>query len=635
MSKKYSGFIPSLRSVFFNGNGATEPHSALQGFRQIADSAQWAIKTAWSSHPLLILSLSAVILSEGVYPAGMALVMRGLINSVVEASSQHSQDLTPLVPWLGFGLGVTVLMAVSNLLSKYLVGRLVDEVDISITSKIMNHAANLDLAFYEDPRNQDIIHRARQDSAHHFSTFIVTNLNLVSNFIQVASLLVILAVVEPLVIVIMVPLAVPHLLFQWHTAMKYYKTEYKHATKRRWSSYFISLLTGRESVPEIKLLGLAPLIIDRLRSIMVEFRDKNRKRYLTRLTGGSISAVLTTLAVYGLFAHVVYKVLTAGLTVGDVAVFAAAALRLRGALESSVSASAKSFEQTLYISNLREFLNITPRTQVGVGRTVAPVRGKIEFRNVSFRYPGAASPTLSDINFAIEPGETVALVGKNGAGKTTLVKLLARFYDPVEGGILFDGMDTREWSLKDLHESITFVFQTFNRYEATARENVAYGNWERLLHDRKETERLANDAGAGKLIENLPQGYDTFLGTKFGRHDLSGGQWQQLAFARALARDARLVILDEPTSNLDAEAEYHLFKRFCKLSNGKTTVLISHRFSTVSMADRILVLDAGRIVESGTHSDLIAKKGHYAALYDFHRAQMEWSGRDKAQNMNS
>ena len=373
---------------------------------------------------------------------------------------------------------------------------------------------------------------------------------------------------------------------------------------------------------EVKLLGLAPLIIERFRSIMMEFRNENRERYLFRLIGGSISAVITTIAIYGLFAHVVYKVLKAGLTVGDVAVFAAAAMRLRSALELSVLSSASVFEQTLYISNLREFLSIQPRSPAGSGRPLLAPKGKIEFRNVSFGYPGTHMATLSNVTFSIEPGETIALVGENGAGKTTLVKLLARFYDPGDGAILFDGVDVREWSLESLHQQITFVFQNFIRYEATAHENIAYGDWKRLVHDRKATEHIADEAGVTNLIQHLPQGYDTLLGKKFGDHDLSGGQWQQLALARALARDAQLVILDEPTSNLDARAEYELFRRFCDLAQGKTTVLISHRFSTVSMADRILVLKDGRLVETGSHKHLIEKNGHYAKLYEFHRKQM-------------
>jgi ATP-binding cassette subfamily B protein len=552
----------------------------------------------------------------------MALIMRGLINAVVEATKQQSDQLTPLLPWLFLGLGLAIIMAVSELLHRFLAGRLADEVDISITSKTLNQAARLDVAFFEDPRNQDIIYRARQDSSHHLSRFLVTTLGLVSSIIQIVSLVAILIVVEPLAIIVLFPLAIPHFLFQWFTSMRYYQVAYKLATKRRWSQYFSSLLTSRESIPEVKILGLAPLIIDRFRSLMIEFRDENRKRYLYRFVGSTVFAVITTIAVYGLFAHVVYKVLKAGLTVGDVAIFAAAALRLRGALESTVNSSASVFEQTLYISNLREFLNIQPHAPNGSGRTPLSLKGRIEFRNVSFGYPGTSTATLSNITFIIEPGETIALVGKNGAGKTTLVKLLARFYDPGEGDILFDGIDTREWSLDDLHQKITFVFQNFIRYEATAHENIAYGDWKRLLHDRKETERVANEAGVSKLIQKMPQGYDTLLGKRFGEHDLSGGQWQYLAIARALARDAKLVILDEPTSNLDAEAEYELFSRFCELARGKTTVLISHRFSTVSMADRILVLDEGRLVETGTHEELLAKNGQYATLYGFQRRQM-------------
>jgi ATP-binding cassette subfamily B protein len=276
----------------------------------------------------------------------------------------------------------------------------------------------------------------------------------------------------------------------------------------------------------------------------------------------------------------------------------------------------------LYISNLRDFLSVQPRISSAPGHQPSLTRGEIEFRNVSFTYLGAQTPALSDVSFHIRPGETVALVGKNGAGKSTLVKLLARFYDPDAGDILFDGLDLRELSLDYLHRQIAFVSQNFGRYEATAAENIAYGHWERLGQDRQQIERTAQYAGAHEMIQRMPQGYETLLGRRFGDYDPSDGQWQQLAVARAFARDAALLILDEPTSNLDATAEYELFNRFRELAEGRTTILISHRFSTVQMADRILVLDGGRVVEAGTHRELVAQAGHYAMLYETQRRQM-------------
>lgn len=620
MAKDNKGFFSFLVSIWRDATVSGGSRSAKK-LLHLVDAARWSVKIVWSTHPTLIFWLAFIILCNGLFPAGMALIMRGLINAIVEATRQQSDQLAPLLPWLFLGLGLAIMIAVSELLQRFLAGRLADEVDISITSKTLYQATRLDVAFFENPQNQDVIYRARQDSSHHLSRFLITTFGFVASIIQIISLVAILIFVEPFALVVLFPLAIPHFLFQWFTSMKYYEVAYKLATKRRWSQYFSSLLTSRESIPEVKILGLAPLILDKFRSLMIEFRDQNRERYLYRFVGSSVFAVITTIAVYGLFAHVVYKVLNEGLTIGDVAIFAAAALRLRGALESMVKASASAFEQTLYISNLREFLNIKPKSLNTAGQTPSSLKGRIEFQNVSFSYPETNTATLSNITFTIEPGETIALVGKNGAGKTTLVKLLARFYDPGKGEILFDGIDTRKWSLDYLHQKITFVFQNFIRYEATAHENIAYGDWKRLLHDRKETDQIANEAGVRQLIQKMPQGQDTLLGKRFGQYDLSGGQWQHLAIARALAREAKLLILDEPTSNLDAEAEYNLFKHFCGLAKGKTTVLISHRFSTVSMADRILVLDNGCLVEMGTHKDLMAKNGHYAKLYEFQQRQ--------------
>ncbi len=547
--------------------------------------------------------------------------MRELLNMAVEGAKDNSGNVAILLPWLFLFLGLTVVEAVSHLFNRFLMQRFADDAELSITTKILDHAARLDVAFFEDPRFQDIIHRARQNTANHFSRFMSDILLFITRFVQTATLISILAFIEPIAIVVLIPLTLPHFHFRWRLSKRHYLEEHRRATKRRWSSYFISLLTARQSVQEVKLLGLAPIFIKRFRSIMTEFRHQKRKRYITGFSGDSVFAVLTTVAFFAMFTRVFHRFFQGSLLIGDVVVFGTVGLRLRGALETVVASISRAMENALYVSNLREFLKVQPGIEPTRGQKPSSTRGEIKLCNVSFTYPGTDALALSNISLCLTPGETVALVGENGAGKTTLVKLIARFYDPNVGSVFYDGIDLRELSLDYLYRQIAFVPQSFGRYEATASENIAYGDWNRLQQDRAQIERIAHYAGVNKMIEKMPQGYDTIIGRMFGEYDLSGGEWQQIALARAFARDATLLILDEPTSNLDAKAEYELFNRYRELSKGKTTILISHRFSTVSMADRILVMDKGRIVEAGTHSELITNKGHYATLYELHQRQ--------------
>jgi len=586
-------------------------------------TARWSFGLAWSTGRVFFATRLIIALTVGLVPAAFALVIRGLVNEVVVATQQPEPEFSSVLPWLLAGLGVTIFEVVSRMFDRFAAARFQDEFDLDVTAQIMRHADELDIAFFEGVQFQDTLERARENTTWNLMALLTSALGLVSSSIQIVSLTGVLFFLEPLALAVLLPFALMHFLFQWKISRKYYEDERARATKYRWKRYYTTLLTKRDVVPETKLLNLGPIIVDRFREFMTEFRDVNRRRHLRSFVGGSVFAGLTIFAVYAMFARVVSRVLTGSLSVGDVAIFGVAALRLRNALESVVLASASGLTHALQVAHLREFLDVKPVIRRNEGKTGGITSGAIDVRDVTFTYPGAASPTLVDLSLRIEPGEIVALVGRNGAGKTTLVHLLARFYDPQKGSITIDGIDLRELSQEYLHEQIGFVFQHPGRYEASVRENIAYGKWTNLLNNGNGVQAIAERVGIDPLIRRLPRGYETQLGREFGETNLSGGQWQQIAIARALARDAAMLILDEPAASLDAEAEYELFCSSRKLAEGRTTILISHRFSTVSMADRILVLDHGRLVESGTHTELLAINGYYATLYNFQRRQME------------
>jgi ATP-binding cassette subfamily B protein len=595
---------------------------SVDGARQLARDTRWALSLTWATRPDLVVGLAALTLAMGLVPAGLALVIRALINAAVEQAGTGG-GLASVLPWIGLGLVLTATDAVGRLGRQYLTGRLTDELDLAVTGRMLEHAARLDVAVFESPECQDLLARARSDTAGHLSRFVSDGLALATSAVQVVSLSAIVVVVEPWALPVLAPVAAANLLYQWRTSRRYYRTVRERTGKLRRARYFVSLLTNRLTIPEVKLLQLSPVLIGRFRKLMGEFRDQNRDRFRRRFAGASASALLTTVLVYGLFLRVIQRVLAGALTIGDIAVFGAAVLRLRGAVDQAVSSSASAMEQVLFISNLREFLALEPRIRDRGTAELPVAKGEIEFQDVSFTYPGATTPALSHVSFRLHPGETVALVGRNGAGKTTLVKLIARFHDPDAGRVLVDGVDVRDLSLDSLHRQLAFVFQAFGRYEVTAEENLAFGDWQRLLGDREATVREARRTGVDGLVERFPEGYATRLGRQFGNHEPSGGQWQRIAIARAMARDATVVVLDEPTSNLDAEQEYEIFQRSRDLARGRTTLLISHRFSTVRVADRILVLDAGRLVEQGTHEELAAGQGLYSTLYGLYRKRME------------
>jgi ATP-binding cassette subfamily B protein len=596
--------------------------SSYTNLRHLWSNVRWAIALTWSTSPRLTMGVIGSYLIQSLVLLGFALSGRGIVNAVVNHLSHATHDFYGLFFWIGIGLIVTVFDSVSRFSLRLFTQRLEDEIDLKITGNILSHADNLELSYFENPRFQDMMDRARQNTANKVSQFINSTLSALTNLIQGISLIGLLVLIDYLIVLLMLPIAIPYLFYQWRLSKTRYHQEYSRATKRRWTQYFVTLFTNPHSVPEVKILGLGPYFKQKFDVLMREFRDQDRKLYFRSFIISAVFSVISIAAAYAVFMRVAFRAVQGVLTVGDVAIFGGAAIRLRASIENAIMAFTDALEQMLYISNLIEFLNIKPGIHINGGLTTYSGRGEIEVKNLTFTYPGSKEPVLKDISFYIKSGETVALVGENGAGKTTLVKLIARLYDPEEGSIWFDSIDAKELSIASLHNKISFVFQTFGRYEATAGENIAYGDLQQVMGHPQKIEQIARLARVQNMIQAMPQGYDTMLGRMFGEFTLSEGQWQQIALARAFAREARLLILDEPTSNLDARSEYEVFSRFQEIAQGRTTILISHRFSTVSMADRILVMDKGQIVEQGTHQELINRGGHYASLYQLHLRQM-------------
>jgi ATP-binding cassette subfamily B protein len=580
------------------------------------------LRVAWNAQRAPTAALIVVSLGRSLLPAAIALAARGLINAVVASATAGTISIEPALPWLGLGLGLGICDALAGQGESFLTTLLNGRLGLNINAMILEHASRLEVALFEDLRFQDTLGIAQHQATRNFTTFLTSSLGVVTDLIQSISLFAILVRIEPTAGLLLVPLIVGYLVFEWRSAMIRYEEEVSRTTKRRWTNYFSSRVTSQQSVAEVKLLGLAPLLLKKFDTIMNEFQHQDERLMHRELRANAVFSTLSLAAIYVALLRVTLLALRGFLTIGDVSIFGGAAARLRRTIETTILGISTALETTLYVSNIRAFLGIEPQMHVPGGRPVENCRGEIVVENLSFRYPGTSQLALDDVSLHVRPGEVVALVGENGAGKTTLVKLITRFYDPEQGKVQLDGVDLKEYDIESLHRHFSFVFQSFGRYEATAAENIGYGDWTRILHDREQIRRIAHMAGIEPMIQAMPRGYDTFLGRSFGEYDLSGGQWQKLAVARAFAREGSILILDEPTSNLDARAESELFRQFRELSAGRTTILISHRFSTVGIADRILVLDHGKIIEQGTHDQLLGLAGVYASLWKLQHDQI-------------
>ena len=575
----------------------------------------------WEVSPTLVVTLASILLFNALAPAALAwLSMKVIVDGVVEAATTGSGWFALSVP---LGAVFAIWMINAGLSSvEVIVRRLLQEkTEILESVKLLEKSAALDIAFFETPRFYDHLHQAVNHRwyVHHVAN---QSLSLLRQGISLVAMLGLLSVLHPVAMAVLLSTALPSLLMQGRFARR--RSEYFDQMVRnsRVQEYVHDLLTSRQSAAEVRVFGLARHLVGRflrLARIQVNTFWHRERRIL------GVDVCLSAMSLVGtaaIWAFAVIQAVGSRISVGDLALVFTASIQCRNQLEGLVNSIGQVFEGALMASRYFRFIDLDPQSVAGTlapgqsdRRVPKPFARGLELREVGFTYPGAERAVLDGLSFTIPVGAKVAIVGENGAGKTTIVKLLSRLYDPTAGAVLLDGTDLRDYDLNEVRGAVSVVFQDFVRYEFSVADNIGFGDIP-AVDDRERIEATARRTGAHDTVAALPHGYDTMLGKTYDEGvDLSGGEWQFLAIARALMSNAETLILDEPTAALDALKEQELYERFAALTEGRTVVFISHRFSTVRMADRIVVLEKGQVIESGSHEELVALGGKYAHMY--------------------
>jgi ATP-binding cassette subfamily B protein len=585
----------------------------------------------WETEPRYVVAILALRVARALIPLAVLWVGKLIVDEVVQAIGVAGAGGP--APWLRLAelialeLGIALVGEGLSRLSALLESLLGDLFANRTSVELMRHAATLDLEQFEDAEIYDRLERARRQTVNRIGLFTLL-LATVQDLITLVTLSVALAVYVPWLLLLLVVAVLPSLLGETHFASLGYSLLYSWTPERRQLDYLRYIAASDISAKELKLFGLSDFLVGRYDRLSREFYEANKALSVRRSLVSSLLAAVGTLGYYAAYAVIIYLTVVghrspAGIfTIGVLTFLAGSFRQSRDLIQRVLLSLSQIFEQSLYLDDLFSFLALEPRIRPSAGARPVPnpIRQGFTFENVGFRYPGAEHWAVRGLDFTLTPGERLALVGENGAGKTTLVKLLARLYDPSEGRILLDGVDLREYDLDSLRRNVGVIFQDFVRYDFLLRENIAVGNIGRL-EDEARIEGAAARSLADTVAARLPGRYGQMLGRRFeGGVDLSGGEWQKVALARAYLREAQLLILDEPTAALDARAEYEVFLRFSELTQGRMAVLISHRFSTVRMADRILVLRGGELVEHGTHEELLALGGLYSELFQLQAA---------------
>jgi ATP-binding cassette, subfamily B, bacterial len=582
-----------------------------------------ALKFVWQASPFYSMLSGVVVIVLGVLPLVSLYLIKLIIDSVTgldfnAGTGLLDQNFSKPLLYIGMACGIGLLTAFFNFLSDYLKKAQSLTMADHMYSVLHEKSVKADLAFYESPKYRDTLFRAQQEGPYR-PTSIVNGLFAAgqsgASFVAVFWLL---FMFNPVLPVIMVAASIPGVLLRLKYSEKIYSWQEKRTEDERRSYYFHWMLTGDAHAKEFRLFNLGKHFIDRFKVIRALL--KNEKLYFEkrRAFGDFLAQSSATVAVFGSFVYIAFKTAQGTITLGDMVMYFQGFQKGLGFLKTLLESGAQMYEDNLFLSHLYEFLKLEPEIKDPKSPSKIPeqIKEGVEFKNVDFFYQNCEKNVINCVNFYINPGEVVALVGENGSGKSTIVKLFSRLYDPQKGEILLDGQNIKNFKINDYRKKISVVFQDHIKYQLSAKENIYLGDIEKKK-DISGIKEAARQSDADKKISSFASGYDTILGRWFKNgEELSIGQWQMIAISRAFFRGAQLVILDEPSSALDPQTEMNIFSKLKELIKGRSALIISHRYSTVKMADKILVLDKGQIVEQGSHKELIDKNGKYAKLYN-------------------
>ena len=593
-------------------------------FRRVRESVQFVFPLIWHANRRQCMVAIISTLAAAQLAPLLVIVMAYAVSEIQASLASGEPHVAVLDRWLAASVTVGLLITAAGGLKQYARRQLADVIRLQINQRVLRHAATLDLRCLEDAETQNVLRRASNDPGHKVMGAAMGLIDTSASALQVIGFLGVLLWIEPLWSGLLALSGVPALMSQWFLSRRTYESVREQTTALRWGTYYSNCLTDHHVVPALRMMRLVSFMLDRFQQTVTTTLEASHRLHRSQTMMRFISTGLTFTAVALVLSIVGRATLSGAVTLGAFIAYWTAAWRLQASMTRLTDSLSAVFDAHFDVINIHEFLELKPSLSPTSG-FCGTVSGLIEFDRVTFQYPGAKRPAVDDVSLTIRPGEIVALVGPNGAGKTTLLKLLTRLYNPTNGVIRVSETDLQQWDLDAFYRQVTMVTQTPIHFEATAHENVAFGSPERLLNDHQAVRNICEKTELDNVIRKLPKGYDTHLGRLFGETDLSGGQWRRLAVTQAIAGDPSLMILDEPYANLDPQAEEKMYETIEHLLKGRTAILISHRFSTLRIANRIIVMDAGRIAEEGTHAALIEQNGLYASMYRASLARFDLS----------